>query len=152
GLGHLVHPTGQHGPGAAALIRDSALDMFGLGTREAAVAAALREDYIALAHFPPSTEMDEPFMGLVSGLAGVRVISRPRVATAGIDVRNGGGWHVEVEVRDGAGAREQRHAGALVERAKVLAVAYRLDIIDAAVTSGSDHGWQTVHRFSAVSP
>ena len=153
GLGHLVHPAGQHGPGAAALIRDSALDMFGLGTREAAVAAALREDAVALAHFPPSTEMtDEPFVGLVSGLAGVRVISRPRVRTAGIDARNRGGWHVEVGVRDGAGVTEQRHAGALVERAKVLAVAYRLEVIDDAVTSGSDHGWETVHGFSAVSP
>ncbi len=148
GLGHLVHPVGQHGPGAAALIRAGALDMFGLGTREAAIAAALREDPVALAHFPPLSELDdEPFAGLVSELADVRVIARPRTVAS-----SGGGWHVEVRVRDGAGAAEQRHAGALVERARVLAVAYRLDVLDDAVTSRSGHGWQTVHGFSAMSP
>jgi len=153
GLGRLVHPVGQHGPGAAALIRDSTLDMFGLGTREAVVAAALRDDPVALAHFPPITEIDvEPFVNLVSELTRVRVIARPRGVAPGTDVQGGGGWDVEVQVRDGAGPVEQRHAGALVERAKVLAVAYRLDVTDDPVVSRSGHGWQTVHGFSAVPP
>ncbi|MGZ8735604.1 MAG: coenzyme F420-0:L-glutamate ligase [Nocardioides sp.] len=39
GLGDLVLPVGAHGPGAAALVRDEAMDMFGLGAREAVLAA-----------------------------------------------------------------------------------------------------------------
>jgi coenzyme F420-0:L-glutamate ligase / coenzyme F420-1:gamma-L-glutamate ligase len=39
GLGHLVLPAGQDGPGAAALVRADHEDMFGLGTREAVVEA-----------------------------------------------------------------------------------------------------------------
>ena len=153
GLDHLVHPVGQHGAGAAPLIRAGELDLFGLGTREAAVVAALRNDPVSLAHFPPLGETDdEPFAALVSQVTDVRVIIRRHTvsrATEGLDRR---GWQVEVEVRDGAGAAGQRHAGALVERAKVLAVAHRLHIVDDARASRSGHGWQTVHGFSAVSP
>jgi coenzyme F420-0:L-glutamate ligase/coenzyme F420-1:gamma-L-glutamate ligase len=39
GLGRLVLPPGQHGPGARALVRDERDDMFGYGAREAVVAA-----------------------------------------------------------------------------------------------------------------
>jgi coenzyme F420-0:L-glutamate ligase/coenzyme F420-1:gamma-L-glutamate ligase len=39
GLDHLVLPPGQHGPGARSLVREPATDMFGLGSREAVVAA-----------------------------------------------------------------------------------------------------------------
>ncbi|WP_406047817.1 coenzyme F420-0:L-glutamate ligase [Kribbella sp. NBC_00889] len=41
GLGDVVLPVGEHGPGARALVRDAASDMFSLGTREAARAAVL---------------------------------------------------------------------------------------------------------------
>lgn len=44
GLGDRVLPRGAHGPGARALIRDSAEDMFGLGSREAVVAALAGAD------------------------------------------------------------------------------------------------------------
>ena len=44
GLGHLVLPAGTDGPGARALIRDRARDMFALGTREAVVAAVAGRD------------------------------------------------------------------------------------------------------------
>jgi coenzyme F420-0:L-glutamate ligase/coenzyme F420-1:gamma-L-glutamate ligase len=47
-----VLPRGQHGPGAAALVRDPAQDLFGLGSREAVAAAATRSDPAALAAFP----------------------------------------------------------------------------------------------------
>ena len=43
GMSGLVLVPGQHGPGAAALVRDEAQDMFGLGAREA-VLSALHED------------------------------------------------------------------------------------------------------------
>ena len=39
GLAVLVLPGGEHGPGAAALVRDEGHDMFGLGAREAVLAA-----------------------------------------------------------------------------------------------------------------
>ncbi|GAA1556086.1 hypothetical protein GCM10009789_06810 [Kribbella sancticallisti] len=41
GLADVVLPVGEHGPGARALVRDSELDLFSLGTREAARAAVL---------------------------------------------------------------------------------------------------------------
>ncbi len=44
GLAALVLPLGEHGPGATALVRDESEDMFGLGAREAVVAALLAED------------------------------------------------------------------------------------------------------------
>lgn len=39
GLGHLVLPRGEHGPGARVLVRDEGGDMFGHGAREAVMAA-----------------------------------------------------------------------------------------------------------------
>ena len=40
GLGHLVLPAGDHGPGAVALVRPESGDLFGLGAREAVLHAA----------------------------------------------------------------------------------------------------------------
>ena len=39
GLADRVLPTGEHGPGARVLVRETGTDMFGLGSREAVVAA-----------------------------------------------------------------------------------------------------------------
>jgi coenzyme F420-0:L-glutamate ligase/coenzyme F420-1:gamma-L-glutamate ligase len=39
GLADVVLPAGEHGPGARSLVREAATDMFGLGSREAVVAA-----------------------------------------------------------------------------------------------------------------
>ncbi|HLN78647.1 MAG TPA: coenzyme F420-0:L-glutamate ligase [Nocardioidaceae bacterium] len=44
GLGRLVLARGEDGPGASALVRPEAQDMFGLGAREAVVQAASRVD------------------------------------------------------------------------------------------------------------
>jgi len=41
GLDHLVLPRGEHGPGAAALVRPETHDMFGYGAREAVLHAVL---------------------------------------------------------------------------------------------------------------
>ncbi len=73
GLGDLVLPVGEHGPGAAALIRDEALDMFGLGAREA-VLAALVEDPDTRRGFgkPAPAEEAAGLLGPVVGAA-VRV-------------------------------------------------------------------------------
>jgi coenzyme F420-0:L-glutamate ligase/coenzyme F420-1:gamma-L-glutamate ligase len=51
GLGHLVLPTGRHGPGAAALVRADDQDLFGLGAGDA-VLAAVRRDAADAAGFP----------------------------------------------------------------------------------------------------
>jgi coenzyme F420-0:L-glutamate ligase/coenzyme F420-1:gamma-L-glutamate ligase len=47
GLGDRVLPIGEHGPGARSLVRETGTDMFGLGSREAVVAALAREDRAA---------------------------------------------------------------------------------------------------------
>lgn len=44
GLEDVVLPVGEHGPGARALVRDASMDMFSLGTREAARAAVLERE------------------------------------------------------------------------------------------------------------
>jgi coenzyme F420-0:L-glutamate ligase/coenzyme F420-1:gamma-L-glutamate ligase len=47
GLADRVLPIGEHGPGASALVREAGTDMFGLGSREAVVAALSGHDRIA---------------------------------------------------------------------------------------------------------
>lgn len=44
GLAHRVLPPGEHGPGGRALVRETGTDMFGLGSREAVVAAVSGRD------------------------------------------------------------------------------------------------------------
>ena len=44
GLADRVLPPGEHGPGARVLVRETGSDMFGLGSREAVVAALARRD------------------------------------------------------------------------------------------------------------
>ena len=51
GSGIAVLPVGRHGPGSAALVRPAAEDLFGLGAREAVVAAVERSDQQAMAAF-----------------------------------------------------------------------------------------------------
>ena len=58
GLAALVRPAGQHGPGAAALIRPEASDMFGYGAREAVV-TALVGDPAELSPFGAPAPPDE---------------------------------------------------------------------------------------------
>ena len=126
GLADLVLPAGDHGLGAVELVRPSELDLFGLGAREAAVAAALRSDEVALAHFPPRIPADPaPFDGVVSELPGVRldVTSTDR------------GWHLRVLVSDVTDVSSVLHAGRLWERCAVLGAAYRL------VEAPPEHAW-----------
>ncbi len=47
GLGDRVLPVTQHGPGARSLVRETGTDMFGLGSREAVVAALAGRDRAA---------------------------------------------------------------------------------------------------------
>jgi coenzyme F420-0:L-glutamate ligase / coenzyme F420-1:gamma-L-glutamate ligase len=141
GLAHLVLAPEDHGSGAVSLIRASNEDLFGLGTREAAVAAALRDDDVALAHFPPRFPVDpEPFAGLVSDHDDVQVVTT--VPTAG----GPAAWEVQVDVRDGAGIDAWMAAGRLWERCEVLAVAHRLREDAASGGPDANVGWHTVVR------
>ncbi len=71
GLGDLVLPEGEHGPGAVALVRPEGQDMFGLGAREA-VLAALGSSAGDLRGFGGAASADEVADVLV-GLADGRV-------------------------------------------------------------------------------
>lgn len=57
GLGHLVLPADDHGPGAAALVRPESSDMFGLGAREAVVAALQGRDARGFGGPAPAEEL-----------------------------------------------------------------------------------------------
>jgi coenzyme F420-0:L-glutamate ligase / coenzyme F420-1:gamma-L-glutamate ligase len=117
GLGRLVLPRGQDGPGAAALVRAADADLFGLGSREAVRAAAVRADEAALRRFPAPVDGDvAPFAGLASARDDVTV---DVAATAR-------GWTVVVYVRDDAGAGAAIEVGRVAERAATLAAAHRL--------------------------
>lgn len=73
GLGHLVLPPGDHGPGARALVRAEESDMFGLGAREAVLAAVRRRDDVGgadLRGFGPPVSAEELAWLLEPVLAG----------------------------------------------------------------------------------
>ncbi|MCZ4498664.1 MAG: cofE [Marmoricola sp.] len=78
GLAELVLPAGDHGPGARSLVREVGTDMFGLGSREAVVAALAGGDRTAFG--APSSAPD-----LVSGLTGCGFTARPDGAQVAVD-------------------------------------------------------------------
>lgn len=84
GLGDLVLPEGEHGPGAAALVREETLDMFGLGAREA-VLAALAADPAGRRGFGSAAPAEEA-AGLLGGVAGTAVRVGPEDEEAGLVV------------------------------------------------------------------
>ncbi len=145
GLHTLVLPPGEHGLGARELVRPSDLDLFGLGAREAAVAAGLRTDPIALAHFPPTMPVDAPpFDDVISEDPHVRVTVTPTARPAT--------WTAVIELHEAASPRAWLHAGRLWERCLVLAAAHRLvvDTDQAAPPSPTPgHGWRAVVRIRA---
>ena len=69
GLADLVLPAGEHGPGAAALVRPEAEDLFGLGSRDAVAAATRRSDGDQRGFPSPATEPSTRLAELVE-LAG----------------------------------------------------------------------------------
>ncbi len=99
GLGHLVRPAGDHGPGATALVRDEAGDMFGLGAREAVLAAA-SGDPSSRRGFGASAPAGEA-AGLLRGVAAADVtISDGRlvVPLPDLEPRALGAWEARVIV------------------------------------------------------
>ncbi len=72
GLAPLVLPPGVHGPGATALVRAESEDMFGLGAREAVVAALLAEDARGFGAPAPAHELAAALTAAGSGRVDVR--------------------------------------------------------------------------------
>ena len=121
GLAARVLPVGEHGPGARALVRPEAHDMFGLGAREAVI-AAVTGDRAALRGFgaPAPADVVARHLGALVGPAGsVRVDAGPPaqvvVPLPGLDDRALGrlearvvaaafglGWLPEDGAQDGA--------------------------------------------------
>jgi coenzyme F420-0:L-glutamate ligase / coenzyme F420-1:gamma-L-glutamate ligase len=104
GLDRLVLPRGQHGLGAAALVRPQAQDMFGLGSREAVVESLLRRD---------ARGFGEPVAGYDVAAALGRVAPEATVSVTTASDR------VEIVLP----ALDDRRLGALEERTKALAFA-----------------------------
>lgn len=140
GLAPAVLPTGEAGPGAADLIRAQADDLFGLGTREAAVAAALRGDSLELSHFPGLSAGEDVAFEAAAGSTDPEVVS---ISVRRSTLAQRPSWVVQVDVRspgDGAGWFA---AGQVVERSRTLAAAHRLAGADALNLAEAHAGWQT---------
>jgi coenzyme F420-0:L-glutamate ligase / coenzyme F420-1:gamma-L-glutamate ligase len=101
GLGHLVLPRGQHGPGAASLVREESQDMFGYGAREAVMHALLADEARGFGAPAPVGVLVEALtlLGAAPSVVG------ESVAVAAGDVRLAAaayahGWEVAVETGD----------------------------------------------------
>jgi coenzyme F420-0:L-glutamate ligase/coenzyme F420-1:gamma-L-glutamate ligase len=145
GLRDRVLPPGVAGPGAATLVRGSDDDLFGLGSRDAVVAASLRIDPVALSSFPRRVESDpDPFDSLTSRRGHVRIAS-----TRQPDPRGGPGpatWLVQIEICDPADPEDWIEVGALSERVRTLAAANRLTARELAPAGAGAPGWRIVSR------
>jgi coenzyme F420-0:L-glutamate ligase/coenzyme F420-1:gamma-L-glutamate ligase len=113
GRGDLVLPACEDGPGAAALVRPEAEDLFGLGSRDA-VAAATRRSERDLRGFP--TPVDE---------LPTRLAKLVELAGHGYPAVEPGVEHSVVVVRP---AGDRTAAGAVAERLAALGWADRLDV------------------------
>jgi coenzyme F420-0:L-glutamate ligase / coenzyme F420-1:gamma-L-glutamate ligase len=146
GLRSRVLPPGVPGPGAATLVRGSDDDLFGLGSRDAVVAASLRVDPVALSSFPQRIESDpDPFDRLTSQCEHVRIASNPQHDAPGVS--GAATWLVQIEVCHPTDPEDWVEVGALSERVRTLAAANRLTAQEpapAADTSGP--GWRIVSR------
>lgn len=85
GLADRVLPAGEHGPGARSLVREVGTDMFGLGSREAVVAALVGGDRTAFG--APATAEDLELALAECGFSPSRVDGELRVAVAADDPR-----------------------------------------------------------------
>ena len=109
GLGDLVLEAGRHGPGAAALVRDSSHDMFGYGAREA-VLHAVRPEPGPLPGFGSPAVASE----LAAALLGLCADAQVEVAAD----------HIDVRISEASGDAAQRSLGRL--EARLLTVAHAM--------------------------
>ena len=140
-----VLPAGQHGPGAAALVRPPGEDLFGLGAREAVVAAVERADAEALAAFAPEPA---PLVDLVERAASRLDADAARLAA----VAGPAGLLVHGLVRTPAG----RHLDAVLavavaaERLCALAASHGHTVTEEPRPIDADHGDVPAPRWQAV--
>jgi coenzyme F420-0:L-glutamate ligase/coenzyme F420-1:gamma-L-glutamate ligase len=149
GLEDQVLPGHEPGPGALSLARGADDDLFGLGSRDAVAAAALRRDPVALAHFPRRIESDpEPFESVMSAVPGVRFSCMRQPAGPA-----SGRWMVGIEAFLPAEPDAWMEVGALSERVASLAASHRLtaEALPAAKSSLTS-GWQTITRILWTGP
>lgn len=145
GSGIVVLPAGKHGPGAAALVRPPAEDLFGLGAREAVVAAVERRDEEALAAFAPDLT---PVATLVEHAASRLDADTARLAA----VAGPAGLLVHGLVRTPAG----RHLDAVLavataaERLCALAASHGYTVTEEPRPIDADHGDVQAPRWQAV--
>lgn len=101
GLTDRVLPAGEHGPGARVLVREAGTDMFGLGSREAVVAALSRRDRHV---FGTTAAADDLVRALEEcGLSASAVDQTVKVGAARDDVRVAllafaHGWDVDADL------------------------------------------------------
>jgi coenzyme F420-0:L-glutamate ligase/coenzyme F420-1:gamma-L-glutamate ligase len=126
GLSGLVLAPGRHGPGAAALVRPEAEDMFGLGAREAVLSALHADDPRGFGSPCSAVELVVQLSALAEDTARVR--------------------HEDgaVTARLGGTDRDQGAAEALL-RTAAFALGWRPD-------AGSDPAGQPLLRFRPVTP
>jgi coenzyme F420-0:L-glutamate ligase len=85
GLADRVLPPGEHGPGGRALVREAGTDMFGLGSREAVVAALTGRDRRAFGSPSPAADLVQVLAEC--GLSASEADGTVRVSVAQDDVR-----------------------------------------------------------------
>jgi len=129
------------GPGAAALVRGSGDDLFGLGARDAVLAAVTRDPVLADGMPVPSETDAAPFDALDATTSSTDADVEVTVAPLDDATR---GWSVRVDVRRSATDEVLLDAGRLLERVDLLAAAHRLERRLVTTPSRSRPGWRTV--------
>jgi coenzyme F420-0:L-glutamate ligase/coenzyme F420-1:gamma-L-glutamate ligase len=142
GLGSLVLAAGDHGPGAAALVRAESEDMFGLGAREAVLSALHGEDPRGFG--APCSALE--LVAQLSALAG-----RPGVVRL-----EGSGATIRVTAELAGTEREQGAVEATL-RAAAFALGWRPSAGEATAREAGEGtareaGEASVLRFGPVSP
>ncbi len=92
GLGDLVLPVGEHGPGAVVLVREETADLFGLGAREAALRALLGDpaDLRGFGRPAAPEELVSALVPLAAGCAVTRHDDEVQVDVSGPDAWRAG--------------------------------------------------------------
>jgi coenzyme F420-0:L-glutamate ligase/coenzyme F420-1:gamma-L-glutamate ligase len=141
GMDAAILPPGDHGDGAQTIVRDAAEDMFGLGARDAVIAAA-RRDPAARNHLPALTTDDRPpFEDVTSSHPHVRItITSTPESAARL------GWVCQFDVLDDADREAWVELGRLTERIEALAWAHRLNGEAVRLDETADTEWRAVSR------
>jgi coenzyme F420-0:L-glutamate ligase/coenzyme F420-1:gamma-L-glutamate ligase len=133
GLGSLVLPPGQHGPGSAALVRAESEDMFGLGAREAVVSALLADDARGFGAPAPAHEL----VAALTAVGGSRVVVRQEADAVVAELEG-----------------DDRERGALEARLQAAAFAHgwRADAAGTGDTGGATRHGRPMVWFRPVTP